>query len=362
MNSRVGIITFHRAINYGALLQVYALHKSIERLGANPVVLDYYNPILENKHEKSTLLKCKTLKDYIRFAFLARHYNRKHDKFRSFATNNLNISKPYYSLDDLRLDSASYDRFVCGSDQVWNGSITGLDPAYFLHFADNQKRNSYAASFGFREVAESEQETYKNLLMGFQNMSVREKQGAEIVRRLLGREVEVVLDPTLLLTADEWSKISVEPKYKDYILIYGFGGYRNLIDFAINLSKKTGLKIVNIANPYLPKFGFSYERSAGPAEFLGLFKNASYIVTNSFHGTVFSINFNKEFFTEMLPESQGVNSRLEDVLDLFDLRNRQILSDDVSESDRPIDYKLINTTLELEREKSLSFLRKIICE
>ena len=85
-------------------------------------------------------------------------------------------------------------------------------------------------------------------------------------------------------------------------------------------------------------------------------------MTNSFHGTVFSINVNNLFFTEMLPESQGVNSRLEDVLDLFDLRNRQILSDDLSETGRPIDYKLINTTLELEREKSLSFLRKIICE
>ena len=126
------------------------------------------------------------------------------------------------------------------------------------------------------------------MLRNYNYMSVREKQGAQIIKRLLDKDVPVVLDPTLLVTKEKWFKLADGyTKYKNYILIYGFGSSNNLIEFARNLSKKTGYKIIHIANPYFRKIGFTYERAVDPKGFLGLFKNAKYIITNSFHGTAF---------------------------------------------------------------------------
>lgn len=357
--SRVGIITFHRAVNYGAVLQTYALYETLDRMGVQAVIVDYRNPILEKRHKRHTIVDCTTLKDYIRLIWLSRNYNRKHDRFRVFRDENLTVSDPYFQFEDLRKAAGCYDKFVCGSDQVWNGNITGLDPAYFLTFADDVQRNSYAASFGFGELSLSEKDDYRVLLEGFEHMSVREKHGAQIIKQLLNRDVEVVLDPTLLLGAEEWGEIAIEAKKDGYILVYGFSG-RHYLDFARNLAKRTSLPIIRLANPYLPSKKISHERSAGPREFLGLFQNAAYVVTNSFHGTVFAINFNKPFFIEMLPESTGVNSRLEHVLDLFNLWDRLIISAKVPEVDLSINYHLVNQILEVERKKSLKFLQKAV--
>ncbi|WP_415840043.1 polysaccharide pyruvyl transferase family protein, partial [Paenibacillus endophyticus] len=129
---------------------------------------------------------------------------------------------------------------------------------------------------------------------------------------------------------------------------------------AKNLSMMTGYKIIAISSTYRKSKNVRYIKTAGPEEFLGLFKNAEYIVTNSFHGTAFSINFNKQFFTELLPNSVGTNSRMEDILDLFDLRNRQILSSDSSVANFPIDYSKVNQILEIEREKSINLLKDIL--
>ena len=134
------------------------------------------------------------------------------------------------------------------------------------------------------------------------------------------------------------------------------------MSLAKNLSQKTGYEIVIISNNYKKSTVVKYEKAAGPEDFLGLFKNVEYVITNSFHGTASSINLNKQFFTELLPESSGVNSRFEDILELFDLRNRQILNRDISIIDTPIDYAKVNKIKEIERKKSVSLLKKIIEE
>lgn len=361
---KIATIAFQRAINYGAVLQVYALQRKIEELGGTCTVLDYRNRLLESKHKEMRISDSKSIKDYIRFVFLSRNHNKKYRAFRKFSKKYLNLSKPYYNVQELKEDVNNYDKFITGSDQVWNGNISETDPAYFLDFVNNiVKKNSYAASFGFKEIPKGKEYKYYNMLKNYNYMSIREKQGASIIKDLINKDVDVVLDPTLLLSKEQWYEIIKDyTKHKDYILIYGFAGSENQIEFAKNLSRKTGYKIIHIANPYFRKLGFIYERAPGPREFLGLFKNAKYIVTNSFHGTAFSINLNKEFFMELLPESSGVNSRLEDILDLFELRDRQILSTDISIIDRPIDYIKVNQILEEEREKSLAFLEKIIHE
>lgn len=361
---KIATIAFHRAINYGALLQVYALQNKIEDLGGECTVLDYRNDLLESKHKKMKLSYCKTIVDLRRYIFLSKGNNRKYEQFRLFSNYYLNLSKPYEVLEELKKDEKKYDKFITGSDQVWNGAITDLDPAFFLNFIDGvSKKNSYAASFGFDNIPEEHRKQYYNMLKDYNYISVRESQGANIIKNLVNRDVPVVLDPTLLISKEKWYELCIDyTKHEKYILIYGFGRCENLIKIAKILSKKKRCKIVHIANPYFKKIGCKYERAPGPREFLGLFKNAEYILTNSFHGTAFSINFNKEFFVELLQHGQNVNSRLENILTLFGLEERQIFSNDISISENSIDYGKVNKVLDLERNRSIEFLNKLIFE
>lgn len=363
-NKIIGIITFHRAINYGAILQTYALQKKIKELGVKCVIIDYRNKKLENRHKKIKFSDCKNMKDFIRYLLLSKNHNIKYDKFREFANKHFEVSTPFYSLKDLREAEKKYDTFITGSDQVWNYQINDMDAAYFLEFTkDKSKKASYAASFGVSNIPNEYKQKYFELLNDFEYILVREKQGADIIRELLSREAQVVLDPTLLLSKEEWHSVAKEGYSAvdgKYILIYAFGGSKNIWNLAENISKKTGYKIVCIANTYKKSINIKYIKSAGPEEFLGLFKNAEYVITNSFHGTAFSINFNKQFFTEMLPDTMGVNSRIEDILDLFRLDNRIITSSDASVIDILINYNEMNEILETERKKSMALLKNLI--
>lgn len=361
--TNIATITFHRAINYGALLQVYALQKKIEELGGNCTVLDYRNEILEDKHKKKEISGCKSLKDIIRYYLLYRNSNKKHDKFRRFSNKYLELSSPMYSKEDLIKNESKYDLFITGSDQVWNYKINGMDTAYFLDFVKNEsKKQSYAASFGLSEIPLEYQQAYKDLLSDFDSILIREKQGAKLIKELLSKESAVVLDPTMLLSKEQWLTLSnnVQSSNDKYILVYAFGGSRNIKDLALNISHKTGYKIYWISNTYKYNSRIRFIKSAGPEEFLYLFNNAEYIITNSFHGTAFSINFNKQFFTELLAESTGVNSRLEDILELFNLEQRRVLSSDASIIESRINYETVNAKLEEERVKSISLLKDTI--
>jgi len=360
---RVGIITYHRAINYGAILQAYALQKKIKDLGFKCVILDYRNKRLENRHKKKGISDCKNIKDFIRFILLSKNDNVKRNKFREFLDTYFQLSDPLYNLNDLKKCENEYDKFITGSDQVWNYRINDMDPAYFLAFTkDRSKKVSYAASFGLNNIPSKYKSKYHELLSNINTILIREKQGANIIKELLSKEPKVVLDPTLLVTKEEWYRLAKRSYFggKKYILIYAFGSSRNIINLANNISKKTGYKIIQISNTWRIDTRIKYVKSAGPVEFLGLFKNAQYIITNSFHGTAFSINFNKQFFTEMLPESTGVNSRLEDILELFGLKDRIITSNDTNMINRTIDYNKVNKILDTERQKSLEMLRKLI--
>lgn len=362
-NKKIGIITYHRAINYGAILQVYALQKKINEFGVQSIILDYRNNKLENIHSKNRLSNCESPKDYIRYVLIDKNFNKKHEKFRDFAREHLKLSTPMYSIEDLIENEDKYDLFITGSDQVWNYKINDMDSAYFLDFTQEKtKKKSYAASFGLSEIPLEHQKTYTDLLNDFDSILIREKQGAKIIKELLSKESSVVLDPTMLLSKEKWKTLinNVKSSKDKYILVYGFGGSRNIKNLALNISHKTGYKILWINNTYKYSTKIKYIKSAGPEEFISLFNNAEYIITNSFHGTAFSINFNKQFFTELLPESTGVNSRLQDILELFDLKERRVLSSDARIIESRIDYEKVNAKLEEERKKSNSLLKHVI--
>jgi len=360
---RIGIITFHRAINYGAILQAYALQEAFEKMGCECNIIDYRNALIESLHKKSILADCRNLKDIGRFIFYSKYQNEKFKKFREFASTRLSLSHAYYSIDELRKETSEYDRFICGSDQVWNCKNTNFDKSYFLDFTDNTlKKNSYAASFGFSGIPSEYTEEYRTLLKDFNNISVREWQGNQIISNLIGKNVEVVLDPTMLIKKLEWERIAEDYKKKtNYILLYAFSRVSTTMKMFIEkLSRQTGCEIVYISHSLLNPIKATYEKCVGPTEFLGLFKDARYIVTNSFHGTAFSIIFNKDFFLEMLPESQGVNSRLDNILDVFGLKKRQIVKGENDFIDEPVDYNKVNQKLLIERQKSLEFLNRIV--
>ncbi|MGD6794157.1 polysaccharide pyruvyl transferase family protein [Metabacillus indicus] len=359
--TKVGIITFHRAINYGAVLQVFALQEKLKEIGVEPYVLDYRNTKLEQHHKPMRLSMSRGIKNFLIFLMFSRNYNKKYIAFREFSKKYLNVSETYYNINDLENADSKYDKYITGSDQVWNYKISDLDEAYFLTFTkDNSKKNSYAASFGVKSIPEDKSQEYYGLLKGFNSLLVREKQGAQIVNKLLNKDVNVVLDPTLLVTKDKWLEFAKDTVNEKYILVYAFGGSNNIMEFAKNLANEKGYKIIVISSTYkTSSINVQYVKSAGPEQFLGLFKNAQFVITNSFHGTVFSINLNKQFFTEFLPNSVGTNSRMEDVLELFDLKDRQLLNSNTDVAENLIDYEEVNRILEIEREKSISHLKSI---
>lgn len=361
---KVGIITFHRAINYGAVLQAYALNENIKKLGYYPVTIDYKNSHIEKIYDPKKF-NYKSLKSFLGGILTYNRRKNKKERFEDFRERYFvfdQISDLHATENIRHLDS--YNKFITGSDQVWNYAPTQFDQAYFLDFvSDSKKKNSYAASFGFDKVPDEYYYDYKALLGDFNNISVREKQGAVIIKELLNRNAEIVLDPTMLLSKDDWYTISQDYKVKkDYILIYQLATSQSLLDFAVNLSKKTNCEIIYINDSLRKKIKATYVNEIGPQEFIGLFKNAKYIVTNSFHGTAFSINFSKLFFVEMLQPPAKVNSRLENILDTFDLRSRQIINGNNDNIFTEIDYKKVNKKLEVERQWSLNFLKRILEE
>ena len=344
-----GIITFHRAVNYGAVLQTYALQEALKNLNIDSEVIDYRDNIIDNRfkffYNKS--LK-KLVKDFIYFPI----FFRKNKKFEEFIEDNIvttkEIIRNYNELNQLK----EFEHY----------RLTNWDKAYFLDFVkDNKKKNSYAASFGMNEIPKKEQEEYKSLLSQFNHISVREENGIEIIHKLINKDidVDVDVDPTLLLKKEEWIKIAKKPKEKDYILIFVMQKNESTFKFAERLAQKTNCEIIYIADSIKRRVNGKYKYILSPTEWLGYFLNAKYIVTNSFHGLAFSINLNKDFFVELQRPPATGNSRLENMLDLLNLRDRQIIDGDNNNIDKEINWKEVNRILDTKRTESFNNLKSV---
>lgn len=347
----VKIITFHKALNYGAVLQCTALYKALNDLGADAYIYDYVTPKIRNSYKM--FKASKSMKNNILQILSLPIKLRKTNRFQAFLNDNVRMSDK--AEDD--------DVFITGSDQVWNWRASDFDKAYFLDFVkDDRKKNSYAASFGLSEIEEKYRPEYAHLLSRFNYISVREERGRELVAELCQKEAVVVPDPVFLCTADTWRRLA-EPERKDegYILLYLMAKTPSAIAFAKTLSQKTGLKVCFIDN-YEMKLAreFEIKRGCGPSEWLSLFANCKYVVTNSFHGTAFSLIFNKEVFVELLPESYGVNSRLENILAHYNLLDRIINNRTPDEFTGKTDYIPVNAKINEDREAALTYLKNIM--
>ncbi len=345
-----------RSLNYGAVLQAYGLVKSIEKLGYKCEIIDYRNNELENRDSVKRFIKTKgVMRNIYQYLEMPFWFIRR-KRFNDFL-NLVNVSNTIFQINK-DIEDKYYKCFV-GSDQVWNYRVTKFDSNYFFNkFEEVNKINSYAASFGIDNIPREFKDNYIKYLKRFSSISVREEVGANIVESLIEKRPKVVIDPSLLLDKKEWGKLINKPVTKGkYILIYQRAYSETLIKFAERLSKITGYKIVTInGNPRQP-IKAKYVLNAGPIEWLSLIMNAEFVVTNSFHGVAFSINFEKKFYVELLDSKFGVNSRLENIIEKFGLEERQIKEGNDINIDDEINYININNKLSLEREKSIKYLK-----
>lgn len=358
----IKILTFHNAENYGATLQAYALKEKLKMLKTNPSFINYKNKDILKDYK---LFRTNSLKAiFSSIWFLSKNLKRKNN-FKKFIVKYLDgDTKAYYTKESIESDIREKDVYIAGSDQIFNPNLTnGLSDIYTLNFNKEIKSIIYGASVGNEEVLNKYYEDYTNKLKHIDMLSVREDSIAKSLEKITNKKVEKVLDPTLLLDRKAWDKLLLENNPiklndKKYILVYTLFENSEITKIANFLSEKTGLKIVHFRkyNVYDNEMISLYNK--GPIDFINAFKNARYVVTNSFHGLVFSIIFEKNFYTVM-PNERA--SRLKDLIDLVGLQERTIeTADEMFDINiyNNIDYTKITPILDCEKEKSINYLKK----
>ena len=353
---RIGILTFCNAYNLGAALQAFSLQKTLEKMGNDAELIDYRCQAIEDMHKLRPVFKTG-------IGFKLRVYNLiyniifyprriRYKKFQKIAKRS-----KLYSSETIKLSNGKYDIFITGSDQVFNLKLTGNDSTYFLDFVERGKKASYAASLGV--YLEDKTEQYKKELQTFDYLSVREKSAAVILEQKLGVKAEIMPDPVFLHTGDEWKKLLCikEKKKEKYVLIYSLIENKVLYEIADSITNEKGIKTYVITKAMRP-LGKSdkYMRNTGPEEFLGLIANAEYVVTNSFHGTAFSLIFKKQF-TTVMPDVAP--ERIRDLLTFVGAEDR-IFTNETETNKEIIDYSDIENKIISMKTKAIKFLGELL--
>lgn len=366
---KVKIITRHAVANYGSILQAYATQRAIEKLGYESEIINYIRYDEQGKNISDTMLQRnkkwnKNIITRVVYKLLQTPiYNGSFKKFTKFREDFLKESKALYSCDeDLKLLPKA-DVYCTGSDQVW-GKIGNVeyDKNYFLDFVPQGKKCiSYSASFGKTELPNELKKELPKLLEKYSHITVREDSAVELLKKM-NIKASQVLDPTLLLNREEWERvIKNNLKCKDFVLIYQVHEDKKLEKYAKEFAKKVNKPLIRISISLLYKLkSGKLAYMPKPNEFLEYFKNCEYVVTDSFHATVFSIIFNKKFIN-ILPS--GTGTRIISILRILGLEKRIIKDyNDFSLIGKEINYKKVNEKLEVERKKSLKILNEIIKE
>lgn len=363
---KIEIITMHAARNYGAVLQTYALQKYLEDLGNIVTVIDYkrksqtnigYIFTINNKYKKNLFYKIayllKTIVPKIKTTIL----------FKKFVKRKIKLSsKEFLSKDEFLNSEHNADIYCVGSDQVWNPRANnGYDEMYFFDGLKEKKKISYASSIGVYDLNNQELTDLKKYLSGFSFVSFREKSSINILKNIGIDDAKNVLDPTLLLNRDQWMKFSSNDSYSEkYLLVYYFGNSNEIMKVAKKIATERGLRIRRISVGFEKiKNDDIVDRFITPEKFISLLLNADFVLTNSFHGTVFSINFEKDFFVYPTTEH---NARFESAFDIFDLKSRNLREEenDYLINNLNIDFNPVRQILLNERNSSYEYIRKAI--
>ena len=366
--NKIGLVSYHREPNYGTMLQAYALAKVIKNLGKECEYINYFEMVKRSPIKDFLMRIAKYvyrmlgLPDRYEFDF----FNRKEFKmirhrFEVFHSQYIPFSKTKYYYNTIYKCIANYNCFIVGSDQTWSKAMN--ENPYTINFLDFVKdrkaKRSYAPSIGTIHIDEEYKKRLVSKLADFAYLSCRERPNSQLIAKELGQEVRYVVDPTLLLKPEDWDKVAKDCPIKgDYILAYILGTKKCISDYAEQLGKSMNLPVIYILTrpEYLKKQTIV---SAGPAEFISLIKSAKYVITDSFHGTIFSINYGVNFYS-FAKRSSGVdNDRIFTFLKELKLENRFREDNDVS-IEKDIDYNVVQYKLTTLRQDSFSYLQNII--
>lgn len=365
MNKKIGILTFHQALNYGAVIQAYALKAVCEMLGNTVCIIDYeYGSIDEKVAPISKFLQAKSKRKAVATlirGLLGYPWDKNRERaFYKFRKKYLNESVKCFTVEDI--NALDCDILIGGSDQIWNRGITKhrYDPVFFMNFDTKSKKILYAASSEDVPFYDEKEQAFKDALRGLQGrISIREEKLASYVEKLTNVKYPVVVDPTLLagkeiLNDIETPELSSEP----YILLYQIDANPESDISIKTLETRFNCPVYTMT---VPRLGDSYGRKgeAGPEEFLALLKGAKFIVTNSFHGIALSVIFEKQFYVY---ENSGVMSRIDGLLEQLELSNRKVkMCKDISQDDL-IAYEKISKKVQNMRQNSMDFLVNAINE
>ena len=397
---KAAIITWVTYNNYGTALQAFALKKAVEQYSESCSVISD-RPIIESKKEKNgaAIQKNKESEQkethetgikhvlglYHRYILhpgaicsrlAAKHNNRLAGKRRTaymssikaiekFKTDALKVY-PIETADQYASLNKQFDVFICGSDQIWSMLPINYNPYFYMDFVE-KKKIAYAPSTGSYHIEEKDKALLCELLRDFSAVSLREKVCAEQFENLLGRKVHWVLDPTLLHNGDFWNIIAKKPAIKKkYLLCYFLENKDWYFSYAHSLAKHLGLKVVLIPSrkQYADRKE-TYCEKVGPEEFVGLFSNASFVLTDSYHGTIFSLQFNKQFlYLKRFSDSEAFNQnvRVDSLLSALDLYDKVVVDNKefAAEDLYTIHYGTVDAVLNEMRDESLNYLKNAL--
>lgn len=355
MGKKVYILAFQRAFNYGALLQIYALKKTISRMGFEVHIIDYVPQWM-----KITLKNQPNILSYFKRLLMKIFFNPFLKK--------LGINKPILSIQEAEKKLDGNGMFIVGSDQVWNEKLIRKDPMYFFSFLPNStKRIGYAVSMGNYPFSIDFLEKIEPEINKFHSISAREKFVADYLKEnnKYSNNIPIVLDPTLLLKKEDYDEVSsTNTINKPFIAVYPCMYDQNFFDLVSYIKLKTGLPLVNLG--YHFKGSDKNDYIFGPENWLNKIRNAKYFITNSFHGTAFAILHKTQFLTvpTLKQEEIGLNARFTELLDSLDLSDRLVTNpkDIDAKLDSNIDFDNAFLKLETRRSESLLFLRNALAD
>lgn len=363
---KIGIMTWYTYNNFGSLLQAYALEKSILKMGYDIELINYipktsymFNYSLIKRISK----KVKNIK--IKKGIKRVKAIDSNERFDEFRKKYLKISNPAWTNNELNVLNDKYDAFICGSDQIWAPTV--FDENYFLGFvSDNDKKIAYAPSIGLPVIENKEiKDKMKELISSIPNLSVREQQGQNLIYELCNRKAKLVLDPTLLLSSKEWKELAGMESENfakgKYMLCYFLGDNQGYIEIARKLARKYKRKLLIIPTKQHDfRYSEAIRKNIGPIEFINYIRNSECVFTDSFHGTIFSLNLNIPFvtFKRFKDDSLSQNSRIYNILDITQMKHRlyqdnyKYLEDNLLK----MDFNNSNEEIENYRNHSLEFL------
>jgi len=357
---KVGILTYHNAINYGAILQAYALQQVLFGMGVQCEIINYACPAVEKQYRRKKLSEHAHWKVYVMDFFSGHRLDKKKVAFKQFSDTYLTLSN---KVDNFLVEGFDkYDAVITGSDQVFNPKNTEGDSAYLLDFQCRAKKIAYAASIGNNDFLKLWEEQYnvdyKTLLKDFCNISFREEEASAFATQLFGKNYETVLDPVLLAGNKLWQRFQGEKK-EEYIFVYNLGNLPVMRDCIQKMHEETGLKVYVVNKDIKGDVMFrKYENvsSLSPEDFVKMLSGATYVVTDSFHGTAFSALFHKNFYSVINSRKVNTNSRIRNLLKKLNLESRIVSHVEDFHYDKISTFDDVDTKIQKMQNKSLNWL------